>query len=100
MRTSDSTVVAGILAGGTVAVPAVTSDDIEIDDLKVRRPLTEKDMTGKPFHGKAVFGDRTIVPGFYTLQTGARTHRKFEGKTILCGQQIEGIIAYLQTLEE
>ncbi len=84
-----------------------------------------KDMTSKPFHGevgppldgvagrysheelraiivnsKAVFGGETIMPGFYVLKTGARTQKKFQGKTILNGQQIEDIIAYLQTLKE
>lgn len=84
-----------------------------------------KDMTGLPFHGevgppvdgvadrysaaqlrailvnsKAVFGDQTIMPGFYVLDMGARTQEKFQGKTILKGQQIEDIIAYLLTLKE
>lgn len=84
-----------------------------------------KDMANLPFHGeigppidgvagrysaeqlrailvnsKAVFGKQTIMPGFYVLKTGARTQKKFQGKTILNGQQIEDIIAYLLTLKE
>ena len=94
MKTPDSTVVAGIpsaviLAGGPVEVPALTPDDVEIDNLKVSNPITDKDMTNRPFHGKAVFGDRTTVPSCYMLKTRARTRRKFEN-----------IIAYLQTPEE
>ncbi len=100
MKTPDSTVVAGIpsaviLAGGPVEVPALTPDHVEIDNLKVSNPITDKDMTNRPFHGKAVFGDRTTVPGCYMLKaaymlkTGAHTRRKFEN-----------IIAYLQTPEE
>lgn len=84
-----------------------------------------KDLSSLPFHGevgtaldgvadrysaaelraiivnsKAVFGPETIMPGFYVLKTGARTQKKFQGKTILNGQQIEDIIAYLLTLKE
>lgn len=84
-----------------------------------------KDMADKPFHGevgpaldgvadrysatqlrgilvnsKAVFGEQTIMPGFYLVDSGARIAKKFKGKTILSGQQIEDIIAYLQTLKE
>lgn len=84
-----------------------------------------KDMAALPFHGevgtpldgvadrysvaemrailvnsKAIFGPETIMPGFYVLKTGARTQEKFQGKTILNGQQIEDIIAYLLTLKE
>lgn len=84
-----------------------------------------KDMANQPFHGeigppidgvadrhsenelrailvnsKAVLGEDTIMPGFYKLKTGARTNKKFKGKTILSGQQVEDIIAYLLTLKE
>ena len=84
-----------------------------------------KDLASQPFHGeigptmdgagdrysaeqlrailvnsKAVFGDQTIMPGFYMVEPGARTAKKFEGKTILSGQQIEDIIAYVMTLKE
>ena len=94
MKTPDSTVVAGIpsaviLAGGPVEVPAVTPDDVTIDDLKVSGMLTDKDKTNKPSRSKAVFGDRTTVPGCYMLKAGARTRKTFEGT-----------IAYLQTPEE
>ncbi len=84
-----------------------------------------KDLTSKPFHGeigppidgagsryseaqlrailvnsKAVFGDETIMPGFYRVNAGARMAKKFKDKTILSGQQIEDIIAYVMTLRE
>jgi len=84
-----------------------------------------QDMTKQPFHGeigptmdgiakrfsvpqlrailvnsKAVFGDGTIMPGFYRVNPGARTQKKFTDKTILSAQQIEDIIAYLTTLAE
>ncbi|GAB4237798.1 MAG: sulfur oxidation c-type cytochrome SoxX [Methyloligellaceae bacterium] len=49
---------------------------------------------------KAVFGPETIMPSFYRTKTGARTLKKFQGKTILNGQQIEDIIAYLLTLKQ
>ncbi|MGI9462365.1 MAG: sulfur oxidation c-type cytochrome SoxX [Aestuariivirgaceae bacterium] len=84
-----------------------------------------KDLASQPFHGevgpamdgagsrysvsqlrgilidsKAVFGGETIMPGFYRVDPGARTAKKFQGKTILSGQQIEDIIAYVMTLKE
>lgn len=84
-----------------------------------------QDMTNQPFHGeigppvdavatryspsqlrailvdaKSVFGEQTIMPGFYKTDPGQRTAKKFKGKTILSGQQIEDIIAYLMTLKK
>ena len=50
-------------------------------------------------NSKAVFGDQTIMPGFYSLKVGSRTGEKFEGQTILSAQQVEDVIAYLQTLK-
>lgn len=49
---------------------------------------------------KSVFGMQTIMPAFYKVDTGKRVAKKFKGKTILSGQQIEDIIAYLQTLKK
>ena len=51
-------------------------------------------------NSKQVFGDETIMPGFYSVKSGARVAEKFEGSTILSAQQIEDIIAYLKTLKE
>jgi len=84
-----------------------------------------KDLADKPFHGeigppldgvasrysasemrgilvnaKIALSDETIMPGFYQTDAGARTAKKFKGKTILSAQQIEDILAYLQTLKE
>ena len=84
-----------------------------------------KDLADQPFHGevgpeldgvaeryseaelraiivdsKKVFGDQTIMPGFYSVSFGARTQKKFTGKTILSAQQVEDVIAYLKTLKE
>jgi sulfur-oxidizing protein SoxX len=84
-----------------------------------------KDMTAEQFHGeigpsmdevalryspsqlrailvdaRSVFGKQTIMPAFYTVDTGKRIAKKFKGKTILSGQQVEDIIAYLQTLKK
>lgn len=51
-------------------------------------------------NSKKIFGEETIMPGFYSLEVGARNAKKFEGKTILSAQQIEDVIAYLQTMKE
>ena len=50
-------------------------------------------------NAKKVFGDQTIMPGFYVTDPGARTADKFTGKTILTAQQVEDVIAYLKTLK-
>ena len=51
-------------------------------------------------NSKQVFGDQTLMPGFYKIDPGARTAEKFQGQTILTAQQIEDVIAYLKTLKE
>ena len=51
-------------------------------------------------NSKEVFGDETIMPGFYSLKAGVRVAEKFQGKTILSAQDIEDVIAYLLTLKE
>jgi len=50
-------------------------------------------------NSKTVLGDETIMPGFYSLQLGVRIADKFAGKTILSAQEVEDVIAYLQTLK-
>lgn len=51
-------------------------------------------------NSKAVFGEQTIMPGFYQIDPGQRTAKKFKGKTILSAQQVEDILAYLLTLKD
>ena len=51
-------------------------------------------------NSKEVFGEETIMPGFYSHKAGVRVAEKFQGKTILNAQQVEDIIAYLTTLKE
>lgn len=51
-------------------------------------------------NSKVVLGEDTIMPSFYRLKNGARTMKKFVGKTILSAEQVEDVLAYLKTLEE
>ncbi len=85
---------------------------------------TNKDLSSQPFHGeigptldgvaeryeaaslrailinsKMVLGKDTMMPSFYRLKNGVRTMKKFQGKTILSAQQVEDVLAYLQTLK-
>lgn len=62
--------------------------------------LSAAEMRAILVNSKAVFGDQTIMPGFYRVDAGKRVAKDFQGKTILSGQQIEDIIAYLLTLKE
>ncbi len=51
-------------------------------------------------NSKAIFGDQTIMPGFYRAHNPARTRKEFIDKTILSAEQVEDVIAYLKTLKE
>jgi sulfur-oxidizing protein SoxX len=51
-------------------------------------------------NSKAVFGDTTIMPGFYTLKVGFLPEERFVGKTILSAQEVEDVVAYLGTLKQ
>ena len=50
-------------------------------------------------NSKAVFGDQTVMPGFYSLDVGKHVAKDFQGKTILTAEQVESIVAYLATLK-
>lgn len=50
-------------------------------------------------NSKAVFGEQTVMPGFYSLNVGKNVAEKFQGKTILTAEQVESIVAYLATLK-
>ena len=49
---------------------------------------------------KAVFGDQTVMPGFYSLKVGLNPRKDLVGKTILSAEQVEDVVAYLATLKE
>lgn len=51
-------------------------------------------------NSKVVFGDQTLMPGFYRKAGLNRVGKKFKGKTILSPQQVEDVLAYLLTLKE
>lgn len=48
---------------------------------------------------KRMFGDETIMPGFYVTRTGARTKPELVGKTILTAQEVEDVIMYLLEMQ-
>lgn len=50
-------------------------------------------------NAKTVFTDRTIMPGFYSLDVGENVREDLIGKTILTAQQVEDVVAYLTTLK-
>lgn len=50
-------------------------------------------------NSKAVFGEQTVMPGFYSLEVGTNVRDDLVGKTILTAEQVESIVAYLATLK-
>jgi sulfur-oxidizing protein SoxX len=46
------------------------------------------------------FNPATIMPSYFKPGGGARTPAALQGKTILSAQQVEDVVAYLQTLVE
>ncbi len=61
---------------------------------------TPEELRAIVVNSKAVFGEDTVMPGFYSLEVGKNPAEKFVGKTILTAEQVEDIIAYLATLKE
>lgn len=59
----------------------------------------EAQLRGILVNSKMTF-ENTIMPSFYRAENGARTQEKFQGKTVLTAQQVEDVLAYLQTLKE
>lgn len=49
---------------------------------------------------KQVFGEETVMPGFYSLNVGVNVRKDLVGKTILTAQQVEDVVAFLGTLKE
>src|SRR3546814_5747229 len=48
---------------------------------------------------KAVFGEQTVMPGFYSLDVGVNVRKDLVGKTMLTAVQVESLVAYLATLD-
>lgn len=49
---------------------------------------------------KKVFGEETVMPGFYSLEVGENVRKDLIGTTILTAQQVEDVVAFLTTLKE
>jgi sulfur-oxidizing protein SoxX len=61
---------------------------------------SEAELRAIVVNSKEVFGDETIMPAFYRVDGLSRPLPDFEGKPILSAQQVEDVIAYLQSLKE
>jgi sulfur-oxidizing protein SoxX len=51
-------------------------------------------------NAKAVFGEKSMMPGFYSLEVGKNVREEFVGKTVLTAQQVEDVLAYITTLKD
>ncbi|MCH9807523.1 MAG: sulfur oxidation c-type cytochrome SoxX [Alphaproteobacteria bacterium] len=59
----------------------------------------EAQMRAIVVNAKEIFGEQSMMPAFYRTTGYTRPLKKFAGKSILSAQQVEDIIAYLQTLK-
>ena len=60
---------------------------------------SEAELRAIVVNSKAVFGEETVMPGFYSLDVGKHVRKDLVGKTILTAEQVESIVAYLGTLK-
>ena len=60
---------------------------------------TPEELRAIVVNSKAVFGEQTVMPGFYSLEVGTNVAEEYAGKTILTAEQVESIVAYLATLK-
>ena len=60
---------------------------------------SEEQLRAIVVNSKAVFGEQTIMPGFYSLDVGEDVREDLVGQTILTAQQVEDVVAYLATLK-
>lgn len=60
---------------------------------------TPEELRAIVINSKVVFGEQTVMPGFYSLDLGKDVAKDFQGKTILTAAQVESIVAYLATLK-
>ncbi|WP_193369008.1 sulfur oxidation c-type cytochrome SoxX [Pelagibius marinus] len=60
---------------------------------------SEEELRAIVVNSKAVFGEQTVMPGFYSLEVGQNVREDLVGKTILTAEQVESIVAYLGTLK-
>ena len=60
---------------------------------------SEEELRAIVVNSKEVFGEQTVMPGFYSLDVGKDIRKDLVGKTILTADQVESIVAYLGTLK-
>ena len=61
---------------------------------------SESQLRAIVVNSKVVFGEETVMPGFYRTSGLNRVAEKFAGKPILTAEQVEDVVAYLLTLKE
>lgn len=61
--------------------------------------FTKSELRAILVDSKRMFGDETVMPGFYVTRSAARTPEALQGKTILTAQEVEDLIAYLLEMQ-
>lgn len=106
MKVLVATAVATVL-GSTIAFAGTTvaPQEVKYEDGTIAVSLTgmagnAADLRAILVNPKLVFSGTTMMPSFY-VDTGLyRVRKQFVGKTILTGQQVEDLVAYMLTLTD
>jgi len=79
-------------------LPEGAAGDIGPDLAGVGSRLTAAELRQRIVNPKAIAPD-TVMPAYYVATGLTRVEAKYEGKPILTAQQVEDLIAYLETLK-
>lgn len=79
-------------------LPEGAAGDIGPDLAGVGDRLTAAELRQRIVNPKAIDPD-TVMPAYYVATGLTRVEGKYEGKPILTAQQVEDLIAYLETLK-
>lgn len=79
-------------------VPEGAAGDIGPDLAGVGSRLSVPELRQRVVDPKAI-NPETVMPAYYVANGLYRVQHRYEGKTILTAQQVEDLVAYLETLK-
>jgi sulfur-oxidizing protein SoxX len=79
-------------------LPEGAAGDIGLDLAGVGSRLTVAELRQRVVNAKAIDPD-TVMPAYHVTQGLTRVQHEYAGKPILTAQQVEDLVAYLETLK-